>query len=171
MASLFSNVSFSAKITNFKSGLACTDGKTFGWICHETSRIYVTGQSKCIWNKEERPCTWYGFEFDYTGITEDTKILCSSTSSHPSNKGNPKEVLEENTTEDTYELPVRVGDGHFYNPQYSTLSVSEIDNNVVKQHTNCRIDGKKIFEFSFEFVFPTKSHNKGLQSDAKKRRA
>ena len=102
------------EISNFKSGLACTDGKTFGWICHETSDIYITGQGKCIYNKQEKPCTWHGFSFDYKEVTEETEITCTIETSKPTNPGNPEEVLGKGLHSSEYTLPVPLGDHTFF---------------------------------------------------------
>lgn len=142
------------EISNFKSGLACTDGKTFGWICHETSDIYITGQGKCIYNKQEKPCTWHGFSFDYKEVTEETEIKCTVKSSKPTNLGNPKEQISNNKLISEFILPVQIGEGHFFNPQYRILSYNDGDPNLIET-TSCFSEGKLIFEINNRYIYPS----------------
>lgn len=150
---LLSDPISAVEITNFKYGLACTDGKTFGWICHETSDIYITGQGRCVYNKQEKPCTWHGFSFDYREVTEETEITCSIETSKPTNPGNPEEVLGKGLNSSEYTLPVPLGDGHFINPQYQVLS---FDHGIVSEKTICRIDDKVLFEVNRRYIYPVK---------------
>ncbi|MCW8856535.1 MAG: hypothetical protein OQJ95_04175 [Kangiella sp.] len=153
LLSLISSVE-SVEITNFKAGLACTDGETFGWICHETNDIYITGQGKCVYNKQEKPCTWHGFSFDYTGVTEDTEISCNIETSVPSNLGNPKEEISKNQINSEFILEVPIGDGHFFNPQYSVLSFNDHSPIVVKR-TSCFVADKLLFEINKRHIYPS----------------
>ena len=151
---LFSATASAVEIENFKSGLACTDGETFGWICHEVEKIYVTGQGKCTYNGEVKPCTWHGYEFDYKGITDDTAIECKVSSSYPINLGNPNEVTDNDIQEASYVLPVPVGDGHFFNPQYAVLAVPDGPPYVRAEKTECYSGDRKLFEYSKQYIYP-----------------
>jgi hypothetical protein len=151
---IFSVPAGAIEIVNFKSGLACTDGETFGWVCHETDKVYVTGQGKCTYNGEARACTWHGYEFDYKGITDETVIECKLTASYPFNFGNPNEETDINTTSTTYVLPVPVGDGHFFNPQYVALVAPEKPPYVRDETTECYAGETKLFEFNKQYVYP-----------------
>ncbi|WP_417446796.1 hypothetical protein [Kangiella sp.] len=144
----------SVEITNFKAGLACTDGETFGWICHETNDIYITGQGKCVYNKQVKPCTWHGFSFDYTGMTENKEIKCTIKSSHPANLGNPKEQTSTNQVSSEFTLPLPIGDGHFFNPQYRVLSFINGDP-VITEKTSCYFSDKLIFEINNRYIHPS----------------
>ncbi|RLA42735.1 MAG: hypothetical protein DRR42_22910 [Gammaproteobacteria bacterium] len=144
----------SAEISNFKAGIACTDAETFGWICHETVKVFVSGQGTCEYNKQEVPCTWHGFEFEYKDFTKDTVFECTSTSSKAADSGNPEEIVSKNTRTNTYRLDLAEGDGFFFNPQYRVLATPENEPLVVYEHTECFLDGVKQIEFNHEFVFP-----------------
>ena len=144
----------SIEISNFKSGLFCTDLETFGWVCHETEQIYVTGQSKCIYDNGSIPCTWHGFEFDYKNHKEGDIISCKLESSRIFSLGNPEGVLSNDTTSDEYELEIPYGSGHFYNPQYVGLSVVTTSEDIEKQDTVCYSNDKEIFRYTKQFVYP-----------------
>lgn len=153
LLSLISSVE-SVEITNFKAGLACTDGETFGWICHETNDIYITGQGKCVYNKQEKPCTWHGFSFDYTGVTEETEIKCYINSSKPASLGNPKEEITKSQLISEFVLPLPIGEGRFYNPQYRIISYNDGDPNLI-ENTSCYSEGKLLFEINNRYIYPS----------------
>ena len=148
------------ELSNFKSGLACTntrlpEGDPQGWICHSTVKVFVTDQGVCKYNGEKEVCTWVGFEFDYRNAEKDQKLQCRTTSSQPSDSGNPREVVAEGVTSEDWELPLAPGAGHFFNPQYmffNTRAPGRSDPHV--QVTTCSASGKVLFESRFEFIFP-----------------
>ena len=146
----------SAEIHNFRAGLACTDGVSFGWICHETEQIMITGQGSCVYNGEDAPCTWYGFQFEYSGFTEDTVFECTAMSSVPKNIGNPELEEKQNAVSNTYTLDdIEVGEGFYFNPQYRTFGLAEEALSHQYETVECRLDGVKQVEFSREIIFPT----------------
>ncbi len=142
-------------ISNFKSGLACTDSKTFGWICHETEEIHITGQGRCTWNGEEKACTWHGFQFDYSGNTKDTIIECEYESSAMLNEGNPDEVIADNVDKGSYSFSVDGEEGHFFNPQYFIFAVQPINSSRLYSETTCSVSGKHVFSYKLTAIFPT----------------
>src|SRR3546814_7048738 len=98
------------EIQNFRSGLLCDVDKKFttgdipiSWICFETETIYVTGQGQCTFDGQEKKCSWYGYEFDYSNASEEDEIKCVSTSSVPVPIGTPKGA-EKRSEEHTSEL-------------------------------------------------------------------
>lgn len=142
---------YAVELSNFKSGLACTDAKTFGWICHETEKIYVTGQGACEFDGQNKPCTWHGFQFDYTGLSDEEKIECKFESTAIVTLGNPSEVTESDINSGTYTLPIKPGEGHFFNPQYVVLTFKSSPN---KESTKCYVGEKLLFEYKNEFIYP-----------------
>ena len=144
---------FALEIKNFVSGYACTDGETFGWICHQSKDIYVTGQGSCIWNDEEKPCTWYGFEFDYSGNKNNESVECVYEMSKPVNEGNPDGVLEEDLNSGSFSLSLDE-EGHFYNPQYFVLVAKDKSEALIKSKTVCSVNREFLFEFGFDIHFP-----------------
>lgn len=153
--------SHALEIDNFRSGLLCDIDEEFSfgdvpirWICFETEIIYVTGQGQCTYDGREEKCTWYGYEFEYSGATEDDEISCVSTSSLPGNVGNPKGVDETGVTvyEWSYKLPP--GDGHHFNPQYSVAAASLDQETIRPEETVCSVDGKELYRFRTTTIFP-----------------
>lgn len=110
------------EIKNFRSGSACTDTKTFGWICHNTKDIYITGQSKCVWNSDTEPCTWFGYEFDYSDNKEGVMVDCEYERSESGSDGNPREIVAEDSKSGSYSFELKEESGRYYNPQYVLLS-------------------------------------------------
>lgn len=152
---LISPLVHSAEISDFKFGLACTDGKTFGWICYDAEEIHVTGQGQCVFDGEEKPCTWYGYSFRYSGFSEETKFKCKFSTSIESNYGNPWEVVAENSRGEEYELDVGMGEGYFFNPQFSVFRVvDKADVEPKYKRTTCTLDGEQVAEFEYRIIYP-----------------
>jgi hypothetical protein len=142
------------EISNFKSGLACTDGKTFGWICHLSKEIYVTGQSQCEWSGENKPCTWYGFEFSYKNYKLGTDINCEYKSSEPTTEGNFDGVRSEDAKSGKYSFQLEKEEGHFFNPQFTLLAVRDNDKSVIINNTICKYEDEVIFSYDINTHFP-----------------
>lgn len=151
--SLAFNVS-ALEIKDFKSGLVCTDAENFGWICHERKDIYVTGQGRCVWNGETIPCTWYGYEFAYSGNVPGTAIECEYALSQKTNTGNPERITDVNTDKGKYSLSLEDESGHFFNPQYVGFRTQVKERALRSGKTICRVNGSKVFEYEFNIHFP-----------------
>ena len=145
---------YAIEIDNFVSGPVCTDSKTFGWVCHNQQDIYITGQGRCIWNGEDKPCTWYGFEFDYKNNEIGSIIECTYRSSEEISLGNPDEITTEDKKVGTYSFSIKEKEGHYFNPQYSVLATMSKDKANTSNETTCFSDGKKIFSYNYRFHFP-----------------
>lgn len=143
------------EITNFKSGLVCDPGER-GWICTDTEDIHLTGQGRCVFNKKEYACTWYGFSFDYRDNKPGTSLVCTYKSTVPAAMGNPNEVLTEDATEGTYSLTLEGASGTLYNPQYTALWTAEDGRAVDVTTSRCSIDGKEVARFRFNIIAPTR---------------
>lgn len=148
------------EIQNFRSGLLCDVDKKFttgdipiSWICFETETIYVTGQGQCTFDSQEKKCSWYGYEFDYSNASEEDEITCVSTSSVPVTIGTPKGVEKKDATvhELSYTLPP--GSGHHFNPQYSVAAANP-DEESHDTETVCSVDGRELFRFRFTKIYP-----------------
>lgn len=142
------------KVSDFKAGLACTDGRSFGWVCHKTTEIYITGQGQCISNRKSVPCTWYGFSFKYNNYKLGTKIKCKHYSSVPVSFGNPKSVSKKNVKFIKFNIELKKPSGEYYHPQYSVLAKPPKGVNVRKARTECTYKGEKLFDFKFNFHLP-----------------
>jgi hypothetical protein len=150
----FSKTTMALEISNFESGLACTDGKSFGWICHVTEEINITGQGQCIWSGENKPCTWYGFQFSFKDYKIGADINCEYRLSEPTNEGNFEGVRSENAQSGTFSFQLKEEEGHYYNPQYFLLSIKEKDSAEIRVTTICKYEGEIIFSYEINANFP-----------------
>lgn len=151
---LLVNPAYGLEIANFKSGLLCTDGKTFGQVCYEISDIYVTGQAECSYNKKPNRCTWYGYSFDYKGAVKSDVITCKYHTDQPGTAGNPMEIFQKNTTEYSYDIKLNKGDGSYFNPQYMLLSPQKSGSPIFRINIECSWKGKKLFSTNYRIHQP-----------------
>lgn len=146
------------EIANVRSGPACPKpGDTtrqVGRICFQAEDIHITGQGACFYDKDEVPCTWYGFEFDYSGAMEGDKITCAYTTSEPADVGDPDGVTNAASTSGEYELSLKPGASHFFNPQYSVLRYVREQIPDIRDETVCSFDGEELFRFKFNLISP-----------------
>ncbi len=155
-------ISEDVTISNFKSGLVCPykinaegERKRDGFICHVTEEIKITGQGRCTYDGEVYPCTWYGFEFEFTNKTGMPQTVdCTLTTDMPANYGNPKGLKKQNTESLDYSFTLEGATGRFYNPQYSLFSQSQKSSVSQVSHTICSIKGKPLFEFKRIQTYP-----------------
>jgi hypothetical protein len=147
------------EITNFRSGLACTETKLMedgsGWICQPTEDVLVTDQGVCVFNGTEKPCTWIGFEFDYQGAKKSTTLQCQSETSAPVDAGNPEQLIAKDANSQPYELELKSESGHFFNPQYFVFGVRSKGRETLINTGYCKLDGQIVFEYRFNIRFPT----------------
>jgi hypothetical protein len=147
------------EITNFRSGLACTKTKLTedgsGWICQPTENVLITDQGVCVFSGTEQPCTWIGFEFDYKGAQNGTKLECVSVTSVPVDEGNPEQLIAKNTDSQPYELELKPESGHFFNPQFFAFTTRPKGKETLTNMGNCKSDGHIVFEYRFNIRFPT----------------
>lgn len=139
------------EVSDFRSGLICDPGQ-HGWICLRTEDVHLTGQGRCVYAKQEMPCTWYGFSFKYSGNKPGTLLECSYRSTVPSALGNPQEVLTEDDTEGSYSLPLEGTKGTFYNPQYTVFGIRGPGQAVDTITTRCSIEGREVANFRFNII-------------------
>ena len=154
---MISSISFSVsafEISNFKSGLACSDENTIGWICFETDNILVTGQGTCVYGKEKIPCTWYGYEFEYTGNSAEVILNCEVKFPKPTTLGNPEGITHEDTDRVEFELEFPDTEGRFFNPLYIGLNDSVIGSEDQEISTTCLFQNEVIFEFTTKIIYP-----------------
>lgn len=146
------------QITNFRSGLACTNSKSAanakGWICQPTSDVFVTDQGTCVYNGMTEPCTWFGYEFDYSQSKEHSTLQCTSETSRPIDSGNPSGVLAKHVSSQQFELELDGESGHFYSPQYFVFAVTDPDDALLVAAITCRSEGSVLFQARYKVHFP-----------------
>jgi hypothetical protein len=158
VAALATSPANDVKISNVRAGLVCTNGVPTpgqtGWICHVTDLILETDQGTCVYDKKNEPCTWHGFEFDYSATTAGTKIQCAVHSSEPTDTGTPEGPTEKGVDSYSFELTLPDTKGHFFNPQYYLFSVHSSKRDLLEE-TTCSYDGAVLFTIRFRFRFPS----------------
>lgn len=146
------------EISNFRAGLACTHSSPAqsgrGWICHVTEDIPVTDQGRCVFNGEEQPCTWYGFEFDYRDARAGDALQCVFSQSEPGTVGNPEGILAESATGQAFDLVLEETAGHVFNPQYHTFVARPPGSAPLTIRGACSFEAKPVFEYTFHLRFP-----------------
>jgi len=149
------------EITNFRSGLACTETRlstdSAGWICHATEDVLVTDQGVCVFNGTELPCTWIGYQFDYVGASKSEKLQCESETSAPASAGNPKQLIARDANSHSYEITLDSTSGHVFNPQYFAFAVRPDGKEVLVNTGRCKSGNRIVFEYRFKLRFPTAS--------------
>jgi len=136
-------------LTNVRFGLVCGDTPR---VCEETRTIRITGTSRCVYNRELRPCTWYGYSFDYDLLPGSHTLACRWSSSAPQSPGNPDSLIAQDVTEGTFDLQLPTLRGHFINPQYALL-VPGTKANVVVEHQSCSYNGRQVLAIDFTLVY------------------
>ena len=149
------------QIKNVKSGLICTHKiddtgayKYDAHVCFETDKIHVTGQGRCVFNNENKLCTWYGFEFEYNNKTDaPIPLTCHFNTNSNDVIGNPDGIKERDET--SYEILLEPGHGHFSNPQYTLLDYAAQDATSLNVN-RCEVEGQHAFEARFNIIMPLK---------------
>ena len=147
-------------VTDVKSGLWCPsmhvpNSEIPGAVCHETETFQITGQSLCRLGDVENPCTWYGFEFAYSGSREGTALDCFVTAETATNFVSPNAptLSERDSLEFSIEIPE--GSGRLTNPQFSIFStVGDGETRENRFETVCSYQGNPVFSFSYKTIFP-----------------
>jgi hypothetical protein len=146
------------KISNLRSGLACMQSSPgtgqSGWICQPTELILVTDQGSCVYDRKQEPCTWHGFEFDYSAPKPGVKLQCVANASRPMDSGTPEKVLDRNVSTHRFELELPEASGHFFNPQYYLYTLQTDDRPDPVEETACSYNGTVVFRVRFRFRFP-----------------
>ncbi len=143
-------------ISNLKAGVVCGMG-SLRRVCFQTQTVYITGEGSCVYNKEMRPCTWYGYSFDYQVSKEKVLLQCSVTTSTVSNFGNPGGEQAKNTFSGQYEVELTAKDHSYFHPQYMVLPPYDAETpKVDHMKQQCSYQGQKVFEVVFDLLFPEK---------------
>lgn len=68
-----------ARVSGFRSGRVCRDGAGVPGVCEEAIDIDVRGDARCEQAGASKPCSWYGFEFDYANASPGVPLVCSTS--------------------------------------------------------------------------------------------
>lgn len=150
------------EIDNVRSGLVCGTNEEAepirqpvpARVCYQTEEVYITGQATCELNGKSIPCTWYGFEFDYSGLAEDEIITCRSQGEFLSSFGDPQQIIASDVIDFEYTLGVPKGDGHFFNPQYTAFMYRPVGFGREETRTTCYSGETELFSFDQTLILP-----------------
>lgn len=155
LMTLASPLALSLQIQDFKFGPMCgINAEEMGWVCFEQNDIYITGQSSCNIRNNLNKCTWYGFQFDYTGYERGAKIMCSFEQGTKTEIVNLKGKDYKAMSTGTFELELKSDSGSFINPQYSLLRIALPKNQINETKVNCNYKGKHAFGYKYKTIFP-----------------
>jgi hypothetical protein len=127
-------------IANLKYGTTC--GTPYQEVCTQTADIAIDGKGHCVYDHQERSCTWYGFSFDYDPRFDGIVIDCDVVTDFKRDLGNPQGIVQKDTTSHRYQTTL--SGGHFVNPQYSTYVPFDGVRHLTER---CSYGGQKLFEF------------------------
>lgn len=125
-----------------------------GWICQPAELILATDQGQCVYNHEDKLCTWVGFEFDYRSSVKGSKLQCTSHSSEPTNQGNPDGIQKKDLTADQFEIELPEKSGHLFTPQYFVFNPKYPAEGDLLIETQCASSGKPVFSHKFRIHLP-----------------
>lgn len=147
-------------IKNFRSGLVCfnpdsefgSDGQSE--VCFETVDIVITGQSACVFDGQTAPCTWYGFEFEFSPALAGKRLVCVSQSDRQITYGGPRGIETNDAAKYEYLITLPQKPGRFFNPQFGVFSEGREHDKVIHEETVCAVEGAELFRFKFRFLHP-----------------
>jgi len=114
----------------------------------------ISGEGTCVWAGEKKPCTWFGFQFDYKIAQDETAVECEWETSRTTTSGDIEEVLETNTTSGSYTIELEASKGHYIHYQYHLYKRLPAGQNLVTTTTDCSVGGTRAFNMTHHFIFP-----------------
>lgn len=151
------------RVSNVVAGTICLPGEGSareavgvdgaGEIC-EDSQIRIRGFGRCVFDGDERPCTWFGFAFDYEHKDPDEPITCVWTRPRPMNEGNPDEVVERMATTGTFTLDTgSATSGRYRHAMYQVYQPFPAAWLAVPMDVRCTYRGEQVLETSWQLIF------------------
>lgn len=122
-----------------------------GSIC-EAVDIEVRGKGRCVYAGEEKPCTWYGFEFDYDNKDPNEPITCIWRRSQPTDMGDIERVEKRSAVADTFDLALEGASGHYRHPMYNLYAAPPAPLTIDDEMT-CTYRGEPALETLFRLRF------------------
>jgi hypothetical protein len=87
---------------------------------------------------------WHGYILKYESYGKDINLECQGFHNVPVNRGNPNEIIEENSQYFEYVIPLKGKESIFISPQYLTGILRE---DVIKSATICSVGGNTVSSF------------------------
>lgn len=147
------------RITNLRSGPVCEAGTAeigrapSNRICPARD-IAIRGEDTCVFDGEEKRCTWWGFEFDYENADPEEPLVCVWTRSLPVNEGNYEEVRSRSIATDTVRYDLEGTSGHYYFPGFDTFPEGfPYPWITVDLEYDCSYRDRPLFELNHRLIF------------------
>lgn len=147
------------EISGFRSGRVCHAGAgevgraPSDSICASRS-VLTRGKDTYIYDGNEIPCTWWGFEFDYRNAVPSVPMTCLWERSVPSDEGNYQGVRSRNISVDTITISFPADSGHLFHPGFDGVPR---DLNVrfaeVRLTIACAYRERPLFTAAYRLVF------------------
>lgn len=154
-------------IANFKSGRICLNPdsklKDFGRseVCLETDEVVIDGQSICLFRGKEAPCTWFGFEFDFTPRLAGKTLRCTINSDIAITYGGPKSITHEDSKSHVFDLVLPKKAGRFFNPQYAVFRSGLRSHKIYEEETSCEFEDEEVLRYRMRFIHPANNQSPG----------
>ena len=114
------------------------------WSIYENGEdLSFEENGECVFNRKTFPCMWHGYILKYESHGKDVNLECKGFQNIPANFGNPNELIEENSQDFEYVIPLKGRESTFINPQYVTGAFLE---NIIKSATICFVGDKPVIE-------------------------
>ena len=136
-------------ISNLRYGPLC-DGPYWQVCGQSTSDIAVDGKGSCLYDHQQRPCTWYGFSFDYTPVGSGASLDCEVVSDRKHDEGNPDGVKARGVTTSSYHIDLSGTTGHHVQAQYQGYVKFD---GVQTLTETCSYQGRKMVEVTLRFHY------------------
>lgn len=147
------------RITNLRSGPVCEAGTAeigrapSDRICPDRD-IAIRGKDTCVFDGEEKRCTWWGFEFDYENADPEEPLVCVWTRSLPVNEGNYEEVRSRSIATDTVRYDLEGTSGHFFFPGFDTFPEAfPYPWMTVDAQRDCSYRDRHLFQLNHRLLF------------------
>ncbi len=133
-------------ISDLRYGTMCEP--PYMHVCSDTTDIAIDGTGRCMYDRKEVACNWYGFSFNYTPREASFKISCDMQMDFTSDMGNPSGVVSKDASSFHYDIDIH--GGRFFNPQYKVYRKFDGVQSITE---TCAYKGSKLFAFTFHFRY------------------
>lgn len=114
-------------------------------IC-EARDVLVRGEDICVWSGQRKPCTWWGYEFDFENADPSVPLVCTWTRSSPGDEGNWEGIRHKDAATGSSETWLETESGHFFGPGYEILNTANpVPWHVVDVDYECTYRGEPAF--------------------------
>lgn len=147
------------EVSGLRSGPVCNAGAgkvgraPSDSICPSRS-VLMRGKDTCVFDGNEIPCTWWGFEFDYRNAVVGVPLVCVWVRSLPGTEGNYEGVRSSNATTDTIAIHFPADSGHLFHPGFDGIP-PQLPPTLIPVHVtfDCSYQGRPVFAVALRLIF------------------